>query len=610
MAGNPVTGWTDITWLVNTRGPVSSPNAYGAAVTVDSQFSVYSGGTLTNCEIDVDQTVVQTDATHFSLIGVLLRASQTAGVLNSGYVVQAAFNGGSQGLYFFYTPDGITFNQIGTTKTIAGFANGAKVTIKVQLIGTQFSYKVYTAGGTEPAWATAVDLTDSNIASGQCGLRVSQSGTTGASADNVNIVDLAPTNNIAVTDQNVFFDPYVWESDGAAPMLGNNILTGSTIARTSNIGCGVEFLVNSTTNLGVAVIHFNTSWQSALAANQLVSVVVTVGDVTRTTTILGTGSTQDITISGLSLGVTKIRCESERVGVGTLADRWNNSATGSSVVDITGISLDTSSSLSTYAPRSKNLYVNGDSISEGAEILSAAGATAQDGTLTLWHGFAAGLDASLGQVGWSGQGWIVAGGGNVPVFENTGTPALSTWRNYRSGVSRLISGLLSPAPDYWFNNLGENDAIFSSNVANMIAAITQWLGEARTAAPNAQITIVSVFRGDRAANILTAFGNYVSSYSTTTIGPITIYTGTGTDKKAHLINVGSIGTQVWGDAAPTTPVVTWRAYSTFHPALQGHYDILGALSNAFAVSTASTGGGGGTGQQVVITLSGFLTGLG
>ena len=155
-------------------------------------------------------------------------------------------------------------------------------------------------------------------------------------------------------------------------------------------------------------------------------------------------------------------------------------------VKITAVNLSTGGTLSAPTLRSKRMICYGDSITEGD--LSNGGprsATSQDAFLTYGWLLAAALDAEVGIVGFYGEpfSWFQ-----------------STWPNYSAGLSRLVGGLLTPAPDYITVNYGENDGDpgpTTSTVTGVLAAVS-------AAAPSAKLIQVIPFSGRARTNLTAA----------------------------------------------------------------------------------------------------------
>jgi hypothetical protein len=118
------------------------------------------------------------------------------------------------------------------------------------------------------------------------------------------------------------------------------------------------------------------------------------------------------------------------------------------------------------------------------------------------------LNCEYGQNGFTGLGWTVAGaGGAGPVsFFTLGNDANSSWNKYWAGHSRLVGGLLSPAPDYIITNLGAND--WNVATGTVTAAVTGYLTACRVAAPNAKIVLVTAYDGEGLAGVEAGFTAY------------------------------------------------------------------------------------------------------
>lgn len=154
----------------------------------------------------------------------------------------------------------------------------------------------------------------------------------------------------------------------------------------------------------------------------------------------------------------------------------------------------------------KKMLFYSDSLGEGWNALAIfpAGTPPGSASSSYVQVLAHDLSCELGAVANEGQGWLAP----------TDVPGLATaWPNYISGVSRLTSSLLSPAPDYIVTEMGTNDG--AQTDADIRAAVTATMTAFRTAAPLATLVIVLPFTTNtKIAAITNGFNDYVSGGGT------------------------------------------------------------------------------------------------
>jgi Concanavalin A-like lectin/glucanases superfamily len=162
--------------------------------------------------------------------------------------------------------------------------------------------------------------------------------------------------------------------------------------------------------------------------------------------------------------------------------RWSSSQT---VVQVTGIVLDPSATVTTPTRRTKNVLIFGDSITEGYHVYGSGDVTTSDALGCYSYALTTALDAEVGVVGFGGQGVTVGGQGGVPDFP-------SAYNLLYDGVSRSFN---SPAPDLVIYNQGTNDtSSITSGLTTVISAIL-------TAAPSSKHLILVPFNGTHASEI-------------------------------------------------------------------------------------------------------------
>lgn len=355
---------------------------------------------------------------------------------------------------------------------------------------------------------------------------------------------------VPVTDANVYWSPFSWYSDGAGAMQANNVKAGSSYAQANLAGAycklgfsGTSIQVNMDTAPLTAGAIASTSWPVWRYS---------VDGGTFTDLRLPATGTVFVAITGLSAGNHTLELFNERNSNSGSHDRWTTPA---NVTRFTGFSLDNGAA--TVAPsgriavRSKTALIYGDSIVEGLSMLGiGVGQSAQ----SVWSYFLAeALGAEVGMVGCGSQGWTHVGVGNYPAL-----PA--AWNFYHNNASRLVSGLLSPVPDYIVCNHGANER---TSLASMTAqTVSDWLTAVRAAAPTSWIFMVQPFgqwTSGVLANISTGVANYKAS--------------TG-DAKVALIDLGVQPSYGLNVAAGGT--ATYWSQDGIHPSNLAH-PRLGAL---------------------------------
>lgn len=179
---------------------------------------------------------------------------------------------------------------------------------------------------------------------------------------------------------------------------------------------------------------------------------------------------------------------------------------------ITGFELTGNVQLAAAALRPNRLLAYGSSSFEGAEAVSAGSAPANmDATLTFaWKMAQADkLNAEVGIVGWSGQGYVTGALGSVPSFY-----AGKTWAN----ITRNNVRSFTPVPDYILLRLGKNDsADYSRSLYD--GAGHGWLVDIRSACPNASIFITSpYYNGEGTPNQINYTANPIKQYQASNPG--------------------------------------------------------------------------------------------
>jgi lysophospholipase L1-like esterase len=173
------------------------------------------------------------------------------------------------------------------------------------------------------------------------------------------------------------------------------------------------------------------------------------------------------------------------------------------MVRVTGIVLDDGEALLAVTPKPKRMLVYVDSIGSGFKTV---GASSHDATLSFAVGLGEALGAEVGLVGTSNLGFMADGLGGMPELHKPDDATNSSWDKYDASNSRLVDGLLDPAPDYIVLELGANDnaqvdATLTTRVAAALAAL-------REAAPLALIVATIPFSQRKLAAITAGFSRF------------------------------------------------------------------------------------------------------
>lgn len=290
---------------------------------------------------------------------------------------------------------------------------------------------------------------------------------------------------VPVTNDNVFFSPYNWYSDGAGAMQANNVKGASTFAWSAMRGAYLKFKA-TVGAAGSIALNISTATLSAIAAAGCPQIAWSINNGAIQSQTLATGATTLSLATGLAAGTYDVFVYFRGVYVTQDGGAAQNYNAPNNRFHITGIALSAGGTLSAPAIRPKRMIAYGDSITEGD--LSNGGprsATSQDASLTYGWLLAAALDAEIGIIAFYGQQWSWLN---------------STWSNHASGVSRLVGGLLSPAPDYVTINYGENDG----DPGPAASTVTSTLAAVSAAAPSAKIVNIIPFSGRARTNLAAA----------------------------------------------------------------------------------------------------------
>lgn len=397
---------------------------------------------------------------------------------------------------------------------ISGGSNIQHVSFSQSLtIGQTYTVKLSMRGSTINAYVNGtliMTMADTTITTaGQAGVFFggSSTDTTTFQLDNFSAT---VANSFPVTNTKLYFSPGNWDSDGSGSIQSNNVTPNSTYARTCNPGAYLKFNANTASNASVTLNIATTPLNTLTAANcPRVAVSVDGGNLS-TTLLAYSTSLQQISLgSSLSAGTHSFVVWFQGVtqsGSTAMGDRWTTLTTGASVVKITGVELDQYSTLATPSIKRYRMLVYGDSITEGCDVNgSTNGPGAQDATNTYAIKLANALNAEVGVIGWSSQGYEQVGYGNVPVLS-------TSYDLYSSGRTRTFASI-----DIVIDNHGTNGTTVANDVTTMMTNF-------RAACPNAIIFKAVPFGQTAASTISTGIGNYQSSNPG--------------DKKVFLINTG------------------------------------------------------------------------
>ncbi len=214
-------------------------------------------------------------------------------------------------------------------------------------------------------------------------------------------------------------------------------------------------------------------------------------------------------------------------------DRWNTQA---SAAVLTGLTLASGSSLALPATATKHVLFYGDSITEGCWIYSHPSNPANDvdyydGTLSWAYLQSELLGAEVGVVGFSRQGFVESGVGNVPAFT-------STYGSLWSGQARTYS----PAPDLVVINLGTNDtSYYSITDAEVVAAAeTSLQGVLAATPPTTPVVVMRPFNGQDWADIQAAVAA-IGSSRVTVMDTTGFLNSADTSDGLHPLGVADLG---------------------------------------------------------------------
>jgi lysophospholipase L1-like esterase len=176
-------------------------------------------------------------------------------------------------------------------------------------------------------------------------------------------------------------------------------------------------------------------------------------------------------------------------------DRWTATQ---SIVAITSLVLDASSTVELPLRRTKNILIYGDSITEG--LLTKGNPNTVDGADVLgaysW-GLTDAVDAEVGIVGFGGTGIVAGPFSGVPNLQGS-------YNLIYAGVSRSFT---TPAPDLIIYNEGTNDGAGAGFITGYAVVINALLA----AAPGAKQLVMVPFQGSHVGDIANVLINVGST---------------------------------------------------------------------------------------------------
>lgn len=304
---------------------------------------------------------------------------------------------------------------------------------------------------------------------GACVISAPGASSTAYTVSRVQTFNVSPTSvTILPNDAAWIYSPYNW----AAPTI--------SAASSVNPGAYARILFTGTS----AVLNFNTASNSG----QFPTIVARVDG----------GAWVPYTVAAtVNLGTYANRKHLLEIvfqGAVQSQDRWNSPTT---VVMLTGLTVDNGATWAAPVRRAKNLLVYGDSITEGNLVTG----TSNDASLGYAYNLGIALNAEVGVVAFGGTGLTTTASlsvGNVP--------GLTTSYNLLySGVSRVFS----PAPDAILYAEGRNDG--GASAATVTANLTTVASALLTAYPNARQVVSIPLAQTQAAALRQTVTNLASS---------------------------------------------------------------------------------------------------
>lgn len=477
------TGEVGATWTRQTGSdnPTVAINSNKVSSVGFSQSALYhASGTPANANYSVSAVFDDPGSSAFYGPGARMVSGQSTGYFavyfNTVLRIYKRVNGTLTGIgnTVLFTP------SAGVVYTITITVQGPYISAQLQRASDSFYLgRDGTFQAAQVAPVTAYDTTIT--AAGLAGFWIdTATGLSSISAADVSAFPAAPTAAVPLTNPNVFFSPYNWWSDGTGAMASNNIFGSSTYALTNNCGAYIKTKLVVPAGGGTCYVAVGTDHNGGYSSSaNWPTLQYSVDGAAPTSALLSSGQTQ-ISLGSLTAGTHDVFVWFKSIGQYNI-DRWGG-ALPANAVRIYG--FDGPVGLTSAAPRlfSKRAIAYGDSITEGLNALStASNNSGQQSGYTWIHMLAVALGAEVGVIGFGSQGDVLGGIGGVPA-------ANVTYGLYMDNRSRLVSGALSPEPDYLISNLGENGVNTS--------AYTALLAAMRTTAPNAKLFALTPFNGN------------------------------------------------------------------------------------------------------------------
>lgn len=531
------TGYGSEAWTVNTNNPKSTPNAFGQETPHGGDISVYTGiAPMADIEITAVQCVHLNGSNAGANIGLGFRLDSNG--QNGYYLCPSLAANNVTYVLFKRTAGGYADIVTKLFTSITTLADGDFLYTKVRMIGSVIQFKVWKDGTAEPATWEGYLVDTSFPDAGYIGLRSGYNvGGQGTGPTTVDDLVIRGLKQLSLNDSNLYFSPYNWSSDGTGALTANNIKGASTQAITINPGAYLKMGFTGTSlslNVDTSIIGVGGKLMPRLRW--------IIDGITQNYQLVQGDNIIDLA-SNLLAGSHSLVLY--LVASDAYAGRWNQTVN----LNINGLIVGGNAVTFAPAKKSRKFIYFGDSITEGAWVLGPPTDTSdyclyEDATVSYAKTAIADV-MEYGAAAFGGQSWEVVFNGDIPAFINA-------WNLYSSGVSRLYSGLLSPAPDALLVNMGTNGSVSASTV------VADWLTAARAATgATCKIFVLIPFNGANGATITEGFNNYVSASG---------------DNNAFLINLGADGV-TYSTTQPT------YSYDGLHPNVDGQVQ-LGALVQA------------------------------
>lgn len=349
-----------------------------------------------------------------------------------------------------YKRDTDSWDLIADTSFTPSWTNGDSIYIRVQANSNSHSIKFWKEGDVEPSVWDFTTTDSTYTSANHVGFYHSvQSGSGTDEITEINYVrDLSDSSiTLDPTSSLAYFSPYNWRK------IGNN--------RIQSANPGAYFKANFTGTSFKIIVDIGTILTAITDTARWPTFAYQIDGGSSWTNVQITQSVTTI-VSGLSAGSHSIKVVILRDYESY--DRWN---IPDSAVRILGLTVDPNCSLTAPTTYSRTMIAYGDSITEGVFVDAWTAFSGNNSTKTWAFYLSDMIKAEVGIIGWSFSGYIHAGNGNIPAL--TGH-----WDDYDANNSRLVSGKLSPMPDYVFVEHGTNDggdnSVIQLNMRNQIAS--------------------------------------------------------------------------------------------------------------------------------------------